>query len=334
MHQGSRLTKLPILLINLHTLCNCRCVMCDIWQRKAGESLSAADLKRHRESLRTLGVRQVVLTGGEPLLNPELDAICDLLHGLGIRITLLTTGLLLNAKATLVANCMDEIILSLDGPPQIHDAIRRIPRAFETVSRGVHAVREIRPGLPIACRTTVQKRNHNQLCATVSAAHSLGLDRISFLAADVWSTAFNHQEPLSPVRQDGIALNLAELAVLDVEIEALIATHRADIEGHFIAESEVKLRRIATRFRERLEGTSPSAPRCNAPWVSAVMETNGALRPCFFHPAYASAATLTLEQALNTPSAMAFRDQLDVPSNPVCQRCVCSLNYQASSQHM
>jgi MoaA/NifB/PqqE/SkfB family radical SAM enzyme len=302
--------------------------MCDIWQRKTGQSMSPADIERHRESLRHLGVRQVVLTGGEPLLNHELGAICDLLHSLEIRITLLTTGLLLSAKAALVAGGIDEIILSLDGPPQVHDAIRRIPRAFETMSRGVHAVRERRPGLPIACRTTVQKQNHNQLRATVSAARSVGLDSISFLAADVWSTAFNHQEPLSSARQDGIALNPAELIALDAEIEALITTHRADIETRFIVESEVKLRRIATRFRERLEGTPPSSPMCNAPWVSAVMETDGALRPCFFHPSYASAAHLTLEQALNTPSAIAFRDQLDVPSNPVCQRCVCSLNYQ------
>ena len=330
MRDGSRLTRLPILLLNLHTQCNCRCVMCDIWQQKTGHSLSITDLERHRESLRLLGVRQVVLTGGEPLLNRELGAICDLLHSLGIRITLLTTGLLLKAKAALVASSVDDIIISLDGPPQVHDEIRRVTRAFETMSRGVHAVRERRPDLPIACRTTVQKQNHNQLRATVSAAHSLGLDSISFLAADVWSTAFNHSEPLSAARQDGIALNREEVAALDAEIEALIATHGADIETRFIAESEVKLRRIATRFREHLEGTPPSSPMCNAPWVSAVMETDGALRPCFFHPVYASAAHLTLEHALNTPFAVAFRDQLDVAANPICQRCVCSLNYQGS----
>jgi MoaA/NifB/PqqE/SkfB family radical SAM enzyme len=304
--------------------------MCDIWQRETGQSLSTADLEGHRESLRHLGVRQVVLTGGEPLLNRELGAICDLLRSLNIRITLLTTGLLLSARAALIASGIDEIIISLDGPPEVHDAIRRIPRAFETISRGVHAVRQRRPGLPISCRTTVQKQNHHQLRATVSAARSLGLDSISFLAADVWSSAFNHEEPLSPTRQDDIALNAAELIALDAEIEALIQIHRSDIESRFIAENEIKLRRIAARFRERLEGTQPSSPLCNAPWISAVMETDGALRPCFFHAPYASTAHLTLEQAVNTPSAIAFRDQLDVPSNPVCQRCVCSLNYQGS----
>ncbi len=303
--------------------------MCEIWQRETSQSLSVADLERHRESMQSLGVRQVVLTGGEPLLNRQLPAICDLLHSLGVRITLLTTGLLLRAKANSVARDIDEVIVSLDGPPQVHDAIRGIPRAFETIAQGVRAVRERRPGLRIACRTTVQKQNHNQLCATVSAARSLGLDGISFLAADVWSTAFNHQEPLSSTRQDTIALNSTELVALDAEIETLIADHGAELATHFIAENEFKLRRIATRFRERLEMLPAASPVCNAPWVSAVMESDGALRPCFFHPSYSSAAHLTLEQALNTPSALAFREHLDVPTNSICQHCVCSLNYQA-----
>ncbi len=52
------LTSIPILLLNVHEHCNCRCVMCDIWQRKDGRELDLADFARHRESLLQLGVRQ------------------------------------------------------------------------------------------------------------------------------------------------------------------------------------------------------------------------------------------------------------------------------------
>ena len=55
--------------------------------------------------------------------------------------------------------------------------------------------------------------------------------------------------------------------------------------------------------------------QCNAPWVSAVLEPDGNLRPCFFHPAYGSAAG-GLEDALNSPQAIAFRQSLDVERNP------------------
>jgi Fe-coproporphyrin III synthase len=59
--------------------------------------------------------------------------------------------------------------------------------------------------------------------------------------------------------------------------------------------------------------------------VSAVLEPDGSVRPCFFQPAYGLAAN-GLAEALNSPSAIAFRQSLDVENNPTCRRCVCSLN--------
>jgi radical SAM protein with 4Fe4S-binding SPASM domain len=58
---------------------------------------------------------------------------------------------------------------------------------------------------------------------------------------------------------------------------------------------------------------------------SAVLEPDGNLRPCFFHSGYGSAAG-GLEEALNSPHAVAFRQSLGVDRNQICQRCVCSLN--------
>ena len=324
------LAQLPILILDTHTLCNCRCVMCDIWQRTEGKQLAAATLERHRESMKNLGVRQVVLTGGEPLLNIELQAICEFFRDMNIRIRLLTTGLLLHKRAALVASLVDEVIVSLDGPPEIHDSIRRIPMAFKTIARGVESVRQLRPELPIISRTTLQKKNHQHLRATVEAARSLGLHSISFLAADLSSTSFNRDPPWQGERQDEIALDWLELQALEAEIELLIADHQTDIQTGFIVEKEDKLRRLATRFREHLTNTPPEAPMCNAPWVSAVLEVDGILRPCFFHPPVASTVQETLEQALNSLAARAFRSQLDVAANPICQRCVCSLNYRNS----
>jgi MoaA/NifB/PqqE/SkfB family radical SAM enzyme len=302
--------------------------MCDIWQRTDSQELSTTTLMRHRDSLIHLGVQQVVLSGGEPLLNRDLRAILEFFRSLNIRVTLLTTGLLLQKRAALIADGVDDIILSLDGPAPIHNAIRRIPRALETITHGIETVRAFCPSMLIACRTTVQKQNHAHLRTTVDTAHAIGLDSISFLPADLTSAAFNRNEPWTAGRQEEIALTAAELATLESEIEGLIATHQDDIRTRFIQEDETKLRRLATRFREHLEGTAPHSPQCNAPWVSTVMEVDGTLRPCFFQPPIASTTQATLEQALNSTVACAFRSNLDVPTNPICQRCVCSLNYQ------
>jgi MoaA/NifB/PqqE/SkfB family radical SAM enzyme len=301
--------------------------MCDIWKRKDGREFRAADLDRHSASIRELGVKHVVLTGGEPLLNRDLEVICGFFRDLSIRVTLLTTGLLLEKKVDVVAAGFDDIIISLDGPAEIHDQVRRVPGAFEAVRRGVSGLRERRPDMPISCRATVQKLNRTHLCATVSAARLLGLTSISFLAADVSSAAFNREEPWSRERENEIALNRAELFELEEELELLIRMHQKDIESGFIAENTEKLRRITTRFRERIDGTPPKAPLCNAPWVSAVFEIDGAIRPCFFHEKVGDASQMSLDEAINSPQALQFRASLEVKNNPTCQRCVCSLNY-------
>jgi molybdenum cofactor biosynthesis enzyme MoaA len=53
--------------------------MCDIWHRTGGKELNLEELRRHRESLVRLGVREVVLTGREALLHSGFDALCGFL---------------------------------------------------------------------------------------------------------------------------------------------------------------------------------------------------------------------------------------------------------------
>src|ERR1700683_1281341 len=143
----SALTSMPILILNVHSHCNCRCVMCDIWKRETHEQIRVADLDRHRASLRNLGVRQVVLTGGEPLLHGDLAALCDFFRQENIRLTLLTTGLLLFKRAHDVATLFDDVIVSIDGPRPVHDAIRRVHGAFDVIAKGVAEIRTQQPNI-------------------------------------------------------------------------------------------------------------------------------------------------------------------------------------------
>src|SRR4030081_2203012 len=85
----TRLATMPILILNAHSRCNCRCVMCDIWKRESSDQMRAEDLERHRTSFENLGVRQVVLTGGEPLLHSDLSALCNFFRDQKIYLTLL-----------------------------------------------------------------------------------------------------------------------------------------------------------------------------------------------------------------------------------------------------
>ncbi|HZC24564.1 MAG TPA: radical SAM protein [Candidatus Binatia bacterium] len=326
--EGShQLSELPILLLNVHENCNCRCVMCDIWKRPQGSEIATADLTRHRESIRFLKVRQVVLTGGEPLLHSNLEALCEILRSCGVTITLLTTGLLLSKRADIVTRWIDEVIVSLDGPEHVHNEIRRVDRGYQLIREGIAAVRRLAPRMPIRARSTVQRSNFAFLRDTVAAARQLGFDSISFLAADVSSSAFNRELVWPIERQNQIAVAPAEIHTLEQEVEQLVEQYGDETGGRFILESPEKLRRIVRRFREYTGELLPESPICDAPWVSAVLEVDGSVRPCFFHRTVGNVSAHSLAGAINSEAAQQFRKTLNVANNPVCQRCVCSLHY-------
>lgn len=321
--------SLPVLVVHAHSSCNCRCVMCDIWKTRPGTAFRAQDLEPHLASMRRLGVRWLVFTGGEPLLNPELPLLCSILREEKIRLTLLTTGLLLGKNADEVAASFDDVIVSLDGPAEIHDAIRRVQGAFELLQAGVVALRECRMDVQITARTVVQKANHCNLRETARAARLLKLNAISFLAADLTSTAFNRSVVWPVPRQNEVGLSEPELRALEAEIEMLIQEASREWEGGFIMESPDKLRRIAHHFSAQLGQGKSESPLCNAPWISAVIETDGTVRPCFFHKPIGNLHEQELEAIINGKAARDFRAELDIPNNPTCNRCVCSLHYRS-----
>lgn len=319
--------SLPILILNVHENCNCRCRMCDIWKRPPGKEVELEHVRKYQADIRRLGVKQVVFTGGEPLLHSEFATLCRLFQECSTRITLLTTGILLKKRAQVVADHVDEIIISLDGPQETHNRIRHIPHAFQLIGEGIAAVKRLRPDLPIHARSTVQSDNFSQLRETVAAAKLLNCSSISFLAVDTSSQAFNRELIWPKNTQRHIGLTSTQIAALEEEIDLLILHHADDIQSRYLVENPDKLRRIAQHFRCQLGEIPFRAPLCNAPWVSAVLEVDGSLRPCFFHRVLSQTRTQSLVEALNSNEAIRFRSTLNIPEDRTCQSCVCSLNY-------
>ncbi len=318
-----RIESLPILALSVHSACNCRCVMCDIWKANSEKrEISSDDLSRHVEAIQALRVQRVMLTGGEPLLHRNLWALCSELQALRIRITLVTTGLLIEQHAADVASYVDTVVISLDGPRDMHDGIRRVKGGFDRIAKGVMALRAQLPAPRLIARSVVQRDNAAAIDATINAAHRMGFDEISFLAADVSSPAFNRPEPWPADRIAEVAAPESALAELELGIDR---TDPSLFESGFVAGGRASLERIVQYYRALAGAAAFPEVQCNAPWVSAVLEPGDVLRPCFFQPAYASSAE-GLEVAINSESAIRFRRGLDVTANDTCRRCVCSLN--------
>jgi MoaA/NifB/PqqE/SkfB family radical SAM enzyme len=218
------------------------------------------------------------------------------------------------------------VIVSLDGSRAVHDAIRRVPRAYDRLAEGIAAVKAHAPAFPISARCVIQRHNFRDLPNIIEAAHALGLDRLSFLPVDVSSEAFNRPQPWGDERVSDVALSPNETAELAALLEATISRFAQDFASGFIAESPAKLRRLP-RYFAALNGQGDFPPTvCNAPWISSVVEADGTVRPCFFHRAIGNIHEAPLSAILNAPEAIAFRRQLDVAADPICRKCVCSLS--------
>ena len=323
---SGRLRSLPILALSVHSACNCRCVMCDIWKANADKrEIGVDELERHLSAIRRLHVQRVMLTGGEPLLHRNLWSLCDRLRAEDISVTLVTTGLLIEPHVNQIARCVDELVVSIDGPPDVHDEIRRTPGGFNRIARALEKLTTAPRRPHVIARSVVQRANHSVLAETIVAIRGCAVDRLSFLAADVSSRAFNRPEPWSEARQAEIAVPRELLPALHDAIDEVETCREILAEG-FVAGGTSSLRRIYEYYAALAGLSAFPRVRCNAPWVSAVLEPGGVMRPCFFHPPYETPRDEPLDVALNAPSAREFRSTLNVANNPTCQRCVCSLS--------
>jgi MoaA/NifB/PqqE/SkfB family radical SAM enzyme len=65
--------------------------------------------------------------------------------------------------------------------------------------------------------------------------------------------------------------------------------------------------------------------RCNAPHLSAIIEVDGSLRPCYFLPTMGKVNGTSLREAINSPDALELRRAYRHGERAECQSCVCPL---------
>jgi MoaA/NifB/PqqE/SkfB family radical SAM enzyme len=300
--------------------------MCDIWKANSnGREIAPDELAPHIEKFRKLNVQNIVLSGGEPLMHSNLGTLCGMLDDLEVHLTLLSTGILLERYAEDVVEWSDEVVVSLDGSREIHNEIRRIPGAYEKLGDGVSAVKGENPTVPVTARCVLQRRNYADLPNIIGAARSLGLDQISFLAADVSSTAFNRPDGWNEERVAEVALTRQEVEEFRTILDQVIEDYSEAFSSDFVAEPPDKLRQIPQHYAALNGDEEFPESICNAPWVSAVIEADGKVRPCFFHEELGNIYDDSFDEIVNSEEAVEFRRELDVKTNPTCKKCVCTL---------
>ncbi|MGE5245801.1 MAG: radical SAM protein [Betaproteobacteria bacterium] len=319
----NRTLVLPVVIFSPTSRCNSRCLSCDWWKSDGADDLTFDEIAGVADALPSLGTRVAVFSGGEPLLRADVFRIANLFRARDVRLHLLTSGLALERHAVDVARLFDRVVVSLDASTEeLYRAVRGVA-GLSAVASGVARLRALAPGMPVTARATLHRLNFRELPRLVDRARAMGLDGISFLAADVASLAFGRQAPL--LDASGLLLDRDEIAEFAAVIERVIVECAGAFSSGFIAEPPDRLRRLVKYYAAAVGDAPFPRARCNAPWVSVVVEANGAVRPCFFHPAVGNVRERPLRE-LVTGALAAFRRTLDVATNATCGTCVCSLN--------
>lgn len=317
----NRTLVLPIVMFAPTHRCNSACVSCAWWSTPATGELSLDEIDVLAEDLARLGTRLVVFTGGEPLLRADVFEAARLFQRRNIRLHLLTSGLGLEPRAAAVASVFRRVIISLDSATaEGYRAIRGVD-GFDAVRAGVDQLRSLAPHIPVSARSTISARNFREMPQIVEAARAMGCASVSFLPADLRSAAFGHRD--LPALQS-LRLSRKQVDDFRIIIDALIRDHERDIASRFIAEAPAKLRQIP-QYYAAMNGDGGFPPKsCNAPWMSAVIEANGDVRPCFFHDVVGNIRRERIGHVARTALPQ-FRESLNVATDATCATCVCSL---------
>jgi Fe-coproporphyrin III synthase len=316
----NRLRELPLVTLYLSERCNSRCVSCDYW-RNGRADLDLAAVKALLPDLAELQTRVALISGGEPLLNPEWREIAQLLRANGLRLWLLTSGLSLAKHAQQAASLFDAITVSLDGTDRATYRLIRGVDAFEKVCEGVRSAAAL--GARVGVRVTLQRANFRQLPQFVALVRELGAQQLSYVAVDVANShAFGRHGDFGT----DLALQPSDLPVLEQLIGEMELSCAADFHSGLIADSPRKLRRIHQYFAAVCGLAAYPPVHCNVFDYSAVIGATGHVSPCFFisgppqpgGPAH-------LGQALNSEKMIGLRARIRSGSRAECARCVCSL---------
>ncbi|PZX33856.1 nitrite reductase heme d1 biosynthesis protein [Cupriavidus phytorum] len=241
----------PVVIWNLIRRCNLNCRHCYATSADTdfkGE-LDTAEALNVLGQLRAARVPALILSGGEPLLRPDLYEIAGHARALGFHLSLSSNGTLLDAghAARLAAAGFDYVGVSLDGLPATHDRFRRSDGAFAQALAGLRTARAA--GLRVGVRMTLTEANAAQLPELVALAEREGIDKF-------YLSHFNYAGRARSHRTDD-ARHACTRAALDWLFDHVWQRARQGHAGDFVtgnndADGVYLLYWIASRFPHRV----------------------------------------------------------------------------------
>ncbi|MDH3520732.1 MAG: radical SAM protein [Myxococcales bacterium] len=243
----------PVVIWNVCMHCNMTCPHC---YAAAVSSPSPTDLTTAEacdllEQLAACGVRVVIFSGGEPLLRPDLFELLALASALGISPQLSSNGVCIDERRAerLAASGVAYVGISIDGIPSFNDDYRGLDGGHAAAVRGLRCAKAA--GMRTGLRTTLTRRNADQIEAMIALAGDLAADRF-YLSHLLYSGRGFH------VADDDLA-RAAVRAILERVFEIAESLRKAQSELRIVTGSNDSDGVFLLRWIERRYGAGAAA---------------------------------------------------------------------------
>lgn len=184
--------------------CNYRCRTCSVWREQENvRELEASQVKRGLDVLRELGIIEIVLSGGNPLLREDIDEIIEYASRFFIT-TVYDNGSMATKKIEALRNA-DFVAISLDSLDQkLNDYLRGVNGAWKKAMNSIKTLKK--EGITVGVAPTISQANMHEMIDFTNYFISKGIP--------VWYATYSYDLP-SQKRLFGIGEKSQEFEILD-----------------------------------------------------------------------------------------------------------------------
>ncbi|MBV8943063.1 MAG: pyrroloquinoline quinone biosynthesis protein PqqE [Solirubrobacterales bacterium] len=190
------------LIAELSYQCPLHCPYCsnpvDIGGERYRRELDAEDWIRTFREARGLGILQLALTGGEPMLRRDLVELCAGARDAGLYSSLITAGTLFTRERAeaLKAAGLDHVQISIQSPDAEDNNRIAGNRSFEKKIAAARLVKEL--DFPLTINCVLHRKNLDRIQELLDLSRDLGAQRLELANTQYYGWAVVNQEALMP----------------------------------------------------------------------------------------------------------------------------------------
>lgn len=322
--------------------CNCRCQMCPLYgvQTNGGKELTESMSKKNEltlnefkslfSDLKELGTRSINFTGGEAFIRNDMLDITRFAKESGLEVSFTSNGGLITKDIAkgLVELGVDSITISLDGPKEVHENIRkakifdRIMAVIDWINEEKEEQKKSIPSIDFLC--TVSALNQNHISGLIEIAKKKGIqltiDPIIFTTQEDWN---NTKKALQEnfIKKESFVMP-EEIGRIDIDaFEEELNTffsHAKRLDQPIYVSVTGK----RTRKKFFADPTWSIVNKCFAPWYSCRIDPYGNIYPCSFSISMGDLRESDIKDIVNGDKFVNFRRKLkEQKLFPFCRKC-------------